>query len=476
MKRSRIVLLVLLIAALAGVGVWYGLREPHRHELVKATDEQGNVYYTCPMHPQVRQDQPGNCPICGMKLVKKTEGATGMGTTPAKPEGEILYWYDPMKPEVHFDKPGKSPFMDMELVPKHADVGSEGGIVQIDPRMVQNLGVRTAIVERGTFFQRVDAVGAVGVDERRIVAVESRAAGWVEQLQVRAVGEPVKRGQQLAGVYAPDVYAAQQELALAARTKDATLIAATRQRLMLLGLSAGQVDAVLRTGRAQRQIAVTAPTDGVVIELNTREGQQVMPGTPLMRIADLSQVWVTVEIPEVQGGWIAQGRSAEARLSAVPGKVFEGTIEYVYPRLDVQTRTLQARIAFDNQDLALKPGMFANVTLFGGPRQNTLLVPTEAVIRTGERDVVILAEGEGKFRPAMVKVGDDRQGQTEILEGLEEGEAIVVSGQFLLDSEASLRGALARMGGNPRASGRRERVPQEAPAEQTGQPMDGDGQ
>ena len=386
--------------------------------------------------------------VGSMYFVKKREGALTKGTS-STGEDKVLYWYDPMKPEAHFDKPGKSPFMDMQLVPKRASEGGDAeGIVEIDPRMVQNLGIRTAKVERGTFSQRVDAVGSVDVDERRVVAIESRASGWVEDLQVRAIGEPVKKGQRIAGVYSPDLFAAQQELALAARSKDAELISATRQRVMLLGISPAQIESVLRSGKPERQVAVIAPTDGVVTELNVRQGQQVMPGTPLMRVADLSQIWVTVEIPELQGGWIAQGRSAQARLSAIPGKVFEGKVEYVYPSLETQTRTLHARISIANPDGALKPGMFADVALFGGPRDKTLLVPTEAVIRTGERDVVILAEGDGKFRPAVVKVGDDRQGQTEILEGLNEGETIVVSGQFLIDSEANLRGALARMRGD----------------------------
>lgn len=446
MTRNQVVIALIIVAVAGAGGAWLASRE-HHHQLVKMTDEQGKVYWTCPMHPQVHQDHPGNCPICGMKLVKREEGASEANT--ATGDSKVLYWYDPMKPEVHFDKPGKSPFMDMELVPKHASEGGDaGGIVEIDPRMVQNLGIRTAKVERGTFSQRVDAVGSVDVDERRVVAIESRASGWVEDLQVRAVGEPVKRGQRVAGVYSPDLFAAQQELALAARSKDEALISATRQRVMLFGISPAQIESVLRSGKPERQAAVVAPTDGVVTELNVRQGQQVMPGTPLMRVADLSQIWVTVEIPELQGGWIAQGRSAEARLSAIPGKVFEGKVEYVYPNLETQTRTLRARISIPNPEGALKPGMFAEVALFGGPRDNTLLVPTEAVIRTGERDVVILAEGDGKFRPAMVKIGDDRQGQTEILEGLDEGETIVVSGQFLIDSEANLRGALARMRGD----------------------------
>ena len=452
MNRIRIAFVVIAILALAGGGWWLArTTAPHEHQLVQRTTPEGEVYYTCPMHPQVRQPEPGNCPICGMKLLKKEESGGAVSAADRK----VLYWYDPMKPEQHFDAPGKSAFMDMELVPKYADEGG-GNSVDIDPRMVQNLGIRTTRVERGTFPRRVDTVGAVEVDERRIVAVESRAAGWVERLNLRAVGDPVRRGQIIAGVYAPELYAAQEELVLAANADDPALVSASRRRLALLGLPEVQIDAVLKTRQAQRQVLALAPSDGVVIELNVREGSQIMPGTPLVRIADLSRIWISVEIPEPQGAWIAEAGDAEVRLTAQPGKVFNGRVEYIYPRLDAQTRTVRARIALDNPGLTLKPGMYADVTLFGGPRADTLLVPTEAVIRTGERSVVILAEGEGRFRPAMVKVGDDREGQTEILSGLKEGENIVVSGQFLIDSEANLRGALTRMEGDPPAGRMRQ--------------------
>ena len=457
MSRFPILLVVVLIAAAAGGGFWLAQTPaPHEHQFVKRTTPEGQVYYTCPMHPQVRQPEPGNCPICGMKLLKKEDGAAPTSA------GKVLYWYDPMRPDQHFDAPGKSPAMDMELVPKYADEAGSS-TVNIDPRMVQNLGIRTAKVERGTFPQRVDTVGAVELDERGIVAVESRAAGWVEKLNVRAVGDPVRRGQAVAGVYAPDLYAAQEELVLAAKSGDPALVSASRRRLGLLGLPEGQIEKVFKTEQAQRHAAVLAPSDGVVTELNVREGSQVMPGTPLLRIADLSQVWISVEIPEAQGDWIAPGGAAEVRLKALPGKIFAGSVDYIYPRLDMQTRTVRARLVLDNPGRTLKPGMYADVTLFGGPRADTLLVPTEAVIRTGERSVVILAEGAGRFRPASVQVGDDRAGQTEILSGLQEGESIVVSGQFLIDSEANLRGALARMGGDPPAGRMRQLGAEGAP-------------
>jgi len=440
--RTTAIALAVLVLLAAVAGAWLALgRAPHRHELVQKTDAQGQVYYTCPMHPQVRQDAPGHCPICGMQLVRREDRPAG-GSARASEERRVLYWYDPMRPDQHFDQPGKSPFMDMQLVPKYADAenASGGSVVEIDPRMVQRLGMRTAEIRAGTFWQRIDTVGSVAVDERRIVAVEARAAGWVEQLAVRAVGEPVKRGQVVASLYSPELMAAQEELALARKLGDATLIDAARTRLRLLGVSAG--------GTSQRA-AIIAPQSGVVTELLVREGAQLTPGTPLMRIADLSQVWVVVEVPEAQAAWITAGKAAEARLRALPGRLFEGRVDYVYPMLDAQTRTLRARLVFDNADGALMPGMYADVTVYGGGRQEALLVPAEAVIRTGTRSVVIVAEAEGRYRPVAVTLGDERGDQIVVLGGLQPGQRVVVSGQFLIDSEASLQGAYQRLSPSP---------------------------
>ncbi len=347
---------VIAVLVLAGGGWWLSdILAPHTHQVVRQTTPEGEVFYTCPMHPQVRQPEPGNCPICGMTLVKKQERSGAESGD----DRTVLYWYDPMRPDQHFDAPGKSPFMDMDLLPMYADEAG-GAEVNIDPSVVQNFGIRTIKVESGRFAMRVDTVGAVGVDEHRIFAVESRAAGWVERLDVRAVGEPVQRGQVVAGVYAPELYAAQEELLLADSAGDSVLVAASRQRLALLGVSAGQIETVLGTGQARRQVLAHTPLAGVVIELNVREGSRVAPGMPLMRIADLTRIWINVEIPESQGAWITERAAAEVRLVSRPGRVYAGSVEYVYPDLEPRTRTLRARIALDNPDLVFKPGMYAD--------------------------------------------------------------------------------------------------------------------
>ncbi|MGQ0587351.1 MAG: efflux RND transporter periplasmic adaptor subunit [Gammaproteobacteria bacterium] len=404
MTRNRLLIVTALVAAFATGGWWLAAsRAPHQHELEQREDAQGQTYWTCAMHPEVRKDAPGSCPICGMALIEKSDA-------PAAPSaGETL--------------------------------------VQIDPRMAQNLGVRTAAVTRGALAHGFDATGAVEVDERLIFAAESRAEGWVEQLNVRAVGDPVRKGQAIAGVYSPELYSAQEELLLAVRSGDAGLVDASRQRLLLLGMSEEQVEAVQAAGRAERRVRVLAPSSGVVTELNAREGQKVMPGMPIARIADLSRVWITIEVPEALASWVKPRGRAEAVLAALPGRAFEGQVDYVYPGIDIATRTARARIVFANRDGALKPGMYANVGLLAGTKQDALLVPAEAVIRTGRRTVVMVAEGEGRFRPAEITLGAEHEGTIVVLSGLEEGQQVVTSGQFLLDSEASLRGAYRRLEG-----------------------------
>ena len=456
MKRNTLILSALALTVIIGQAWWIARHfssagSGNADMMMPAAKpaERKPLYWYDPMKPEAHFDKPGKSPFMDMQLepMYADDAATS-----ASPERKALYWYDPMKPDAHFDKPGKSPFMDMALVPMYADASaatataSTGGTIKIDPQMVQNFGVRTATVGRGASGSGIHASGSVQIDEGRIVVIESRTSGWVEQLNVKAVGDTIKRGQSVAGVYSPDLYAAQQELALATHSQDERLVDAARQRLSLQGLSSSQVSAVQKSGQAQRRASIAAPQNGVVTELNVREGQQVTPGMPLMRVADLSKVWIVIEVPESISASLRVGQMAEARVNALPGEVLKGKVDYVYPSLDSQARTVRARMAFDNPKLMLKPGMYADVTLASDVAQKDCLsVPSEAVIRTGERTVVILALGQGKFRPAVVQVGEERNGATEILSGVEEGETVVVSGQFLIDSEASLRGTLARM-------------------------------
>ena len=375
----------------------------------------------------------------------------------AVPEGQaaessgrrILYYYDPMFPQQKFDKPGKSPFMDMQLVPKYADEGGDEATVSISPRVVQNLGIRTAEARPGSLAPKLTAVGSVEYNERSVVLVQPRANGFIERLYVRAPLDAVRAGDPLVEILFPEWAAAQEEFLLLRRlsTPDAeALKGAARQRLVLLGMSEEHIAAVEREGKVQARVTLRAPVSGVIAELGAREGMTVMSGATLFRIASLGSVWVVAEVPEAQAGMLVPGARAEARVPAYPEDVFAGHLSAILPEVNAATRTLRARVEVANPAGKLKPGMYATLTLSPRAREG-LLVPSEAVIRTGERSVVILADGEGKFRAADVEVGMESGGDAEIRKGLKAGDRVVVSGQFLLDSEASLRSTLGRLGG-----------------------------
>jgi membrane fusion protein, copper/silver efflux system len=364
------------------------------------------------------------------------------------------YWYDPMHPDRHFDKPGKSPFMDMQLVPKYADRAMSGGggapasSIEIDPRIIQTLGIRIAAAERSSFRRVIDTVGLMAVDEHRIEAIQVRAPGWVERLDVRAVGDSVRRGQLLAGVYSPDLLATQQEFLIARASKDPTLIEAARRRLGLFGVADAQITRIEKAGQVERRIDYYAPFDGYVMELRARQGAAVEPGATLFQLANLRSVWMIAEVPEAQAAWIKTGNPAEAQVSALPGERFEGKIDYVYPELTQATRTLKVRVVFNNPGEHLRPGMFAAAHLRGSTQESVLTIPSEAVINTGTRSIVIVADDHGHFRPAVVRVGAEQGGRSEILEGIQLGQSVVASGQFLIDSEANLRGAFDDLAGS----------------------------
>jgi Cu(I)/Ag(I) efflux system membrane fusion protein len=308
-------------------------------------------------------------------------------------------------------------------------------------------------VEKGSLARGIEAVGTVRFDENRIHVVQSRVGGYIEQQPVRALNQPVARGALLLAITSPELIAGQHELLLALKAGDASLADAARQRLTLAGMSADQVARVEAGGKAIERVALTAPESGVVTELAARPGMTVMPGAPLMSIAGLGSVWVVADVPERDAAVVSAGRKAEVRFAALPGRTFEGRVDYIYPEIEGSTRTLRVRIPLANPKGELRPGMLATVSFGSGESRERLLVPSEAVIETGRRSVVIVAGGEGAFAPAEVKTGAADGGRTEILAGLESGQQVVVSGQFLIDSEASLTGALARLESQPPAGG-----------------------
>ncbi|NKI70037.1 efflux RND transporter periplasmic adaptor subunit [Collimonas pratensis] len=363
---------------------------------------------------------------------------------------KVLYWHDPMVPGQKFDRPGKSPFMDMQLVPVYAGEAGDDGNVHISPRVQQNLGIRTAVVMRSNLASAVTVVGSVAYNERAAALVQARSNGFLERLYVRAPLDPVHKGQVLAEVYVPEWVAAQEEYLSVRRMQGNgmdSLLGAARQRMRLAGMSEAQIGAMEAGGKVKARLAILAPISGVVSELAVREGMTLMTGAPMFKINGLDTVWVNADVPEGLAAEVSPGNAVEARTPALPGTVFKGKVSTILPNVDPATRTLKARIELANPSGRLAPGMFATISFSSTVRKNVLLVPSEAVIRTGTRSVVMLAQGEGKFASAAVETGSESNGQTEIRSGLEVGQIVVVSGQFLIDSEASLSATETRVEG-----------------------------
>jgi len=406
----------------------------------------------------------------GMKMASPTPGAVmpaggstqQAGTIDPATGKKVLYWHDPMVPSQKFDKPGKSPFMDMQLVPVYAGDEGDEGTVTISPRVQQNLGVRTAEVTKGTLAPAVEAVGSVAYNERDVAVVQARSDGFVEKLYVRAPLDPVRKGQPLAELYVPEWVAAQEEYLSVRRmagTRLEALVDGARQRMLLVGMTEDQIRMVESSGKVHARLTVNAPIGGVVAELGAREGMTVMAGATLFRINGLTTVWVNAEVPENLAAQVRPGNPVEARTLALPGTTFKGRVSVILPEVNLATRTLKARIELANPGARLVPGMFATVNFAPAARKEMLLVPTEAVIQTGNRSVVIVAHGNGKFAPVDVEIGIETEGQTEIRKGLEAGQKVVVSGQFLIDSEASLKGTATRMGNAPALDGEKAGSP-----------------
>jgi len=366
------------------------------------------------------------------------------GAAPA-PERKVLYWHDPMVPGHRFDKPGKSPFMDMQLVPVYAEESQSSGVT-VNATMTQNLGMRTALVRKGAADAKVEAVGTVVQNERATVVVQSRVSGYVEKLFVRATLDPVAKGQPLVTIFAPEWSGALSEyLSLRKANIDPKIVAAARERLRLLSIPDDVIERSQRDGTAQSRFTLAAPISGVVAELGVREGVMVQPGMALFRIVDLSSVWVEANIGEMQAAEIREGAAAVAKTDAYPGRSFSGKVSAILPQVDAATRTLRARLEVRNPGTVLKPGMFVSVVLGTSATPHVLLVPQEAVIATGKRNVVIVAADDNRFVPVDVTLGRSVGSDVEVKSGLSEGQRVVTSGQFLIDSEASLKSALSRL-------------------------------
>lgn len=386
----------------------------------------------------------------GVLLERQVLSAQGTPQQLAGPGPRILYWWDPMIPDFKSDKPGKSP-MGMDMVPvyegQEPGTAEDKGVVTVSAAAVNNLGVRTAAAERATLTPTVETFGSIAFDESRTAHLHVRANGWVERLHTRVMGESVERGQLLMEVFSPDLISAAYEYVREAERGPSGNSEGARRKLTALGVSERQIDEIRRTRTVPERIKIYAPQSGVVEALGVAEGMYVESDITLLSLVDHASVWVMAEVLESQVGLVSRGRPAEVRVASQPGRIWTGTVDYVYPELRPDTRTARLRIRLDNADHALQPNMFASVHVATQAREGIIAIPNEALIRTGQAERVVLALGDGRFKPVPVKAGLTVGDRVEITDGLKEGDRVVTSAQFLIDSESSLTAGFASMQG-----------------------------
>jgi len=460
-KQKSVVVVIAVFLAVAGTGTlaWYRLGGIGTS--MRKADE-----YFCPMHPQIVRNKPGECPVCGMKLEKRLpRGASPPTGASSSRERRILYYRHPMDPSVRSDKPAKDQ-MGMDYSPVYADEAQGASsvpgraAVTIAPERAQLLGIRSepvmASVSRGT----LRTVGRVAVDERRREVVQTKYEGYVEKLYADFTGKPVHRGQPLLAIYSPELVSAQKEYLVARGAQQrlgesnvpgvakggAELAEAARQRLRSLDVSAEGIAALERTGAARRTITLRSPVSGLVIEKMAVEGMKVSPADRLYEIADLSRVWILAEVYEKDLAAVRVGLPARIVLPTEPGREWRGIVSFVSPTVKPETRTVEARVELSNAGGVLKPDMFADVYLEGAST-SVLTVPESAVVQTGERTLVFVDKGQGHYEPREVSIGERVPGGYRVRGGLVKGERVVVSANFLLDSESSIRSAIARASG-----------------------------
>ena len=419
-----------------------------------------NQLWTCGMHPEVILDEPGQCPKCGMNLVavKNMQGSE-TGTSTSSGERKIIYWQAPMNPTEIYDNPGKSN-MGMDLVPVYEGDLSSGSSIRIDPVTVQNMGVRIAPVERTDFSRVIRTIGKVDYNEEKIYVVSSKVSGWIEKLYVGYTGKLVRENQPLLEIYSPELVTTQQEYLLALKNRELvsnskyasirdgaeSLLNSTRQRLLYWDIPEAEINKLEKRGTVKKTLILESPASGVVIHKNAVEGLHVKAGTSLYKIADISTIWVYVSIYDNEAPWIKVGQKAVMELSYLPGKKLEGRVSYIYPYLSDKARNLKLRLEFANPGLELKPGMYANVNIETSPILDAIVVPTEAVIRSGRRNIVFISLGKGRFEPREVILGEESASrQVRIISGLLGHEKVVISAQFLMDSESRLQEAIQKM-------------------------------
>ncbi|MGL5665146.1 MAG: efflux RND transporter periplasmic adaptor subunit [Shewanella sp.] len=436
--------------------------------------------YTCPMHPEVESHEPGRCPKCNMFLVEKEEeeeastaaqhaehqaasqNAAQVFDTPtpkannlvkSQSSGATIKYVCPMHAHIISDVPGTCPICGMNLEKVETGGNTQEININVSGSMQQALALKVAEAKRDTLWKFVETVGQIDYDESQINHVHARVTGWIEKLMIKSVGDSVKKGQLLYEIYSPDLINAQDDYLLALDTAKSSgnssryqdLVRKAGLRLSLLGMNEKQIQQLADSRKTQYRVPFYAQQDGIVKALDVRDGMYIQPSTEVMSIVDLSKVWVIADVFENEQSWIALGQKAEVSVPAMNISGIEGTIDYIYPELDPVTRSLRVRVVLNNTDISLRPKTLAKVSLFGGPNKDVLVIPQEALIQTGKENRVIVKQADDSFTAKAVTVGMMSQGKAEIVSGLSEGERVVTSGQFLLDSEASLKGSLMRL-------------------------------
>ena len=455
-----VAVLVALIAG-AGGGYWFASQMAMDASSMSSDTEQAQkpLFYRNPMNPNITSSVPAEDEM-GMEYIPVYAENDMPSGTPK--ERKALFYRNPMNPEITSSVAAQDE-MGMDYIPVYADedAGDDApsGTVRIDPVTVQNIGVRTAIAEQRNLSRHIRAVGRVAYNEERLSRLHPKTEGWIEKLRIDKTGSQVEKDDILLNIYAPQLVSSQEEYLLALKNKKVfvdspfedirqgaiDLVKTSRERLEFLDVPEHQIIELEQTREIKKYLHIHSPFSGIVMKVGAREGQYVTPRTELYMLADLSKVWVYADIYEYELPWVQIGDQVEMQLAGVPGKTFKGRLGYIYPYAEAKTRTVKVRLEFQNKDLLLKPDMFAEVSIHAGKQIDAIVVPTEAVVRSGTREQVFVVRGPGKFEPREIKLGVTSNGVTQVLTGLAAGEEVVTSAQFLIDSESKLREATAKM-------------------------------
>ena len=442
MRTMRGILVVagaILLTMFAGSAVFISCSKKVK---TPSVNEQAVVYH-CPMHPNYLSNKPGNCPICGMKLVLVEHSGASKDTGTKR----ILYYRDAMNPSFTSDKPGKAPD-GMDLVPVYEGADS-GTAIRIDPTTLQNIGVKTEKAALRTLTRDIRTSATIVSDERRMTTITTKIMGYVEKLYVDYQGQSIRKGQPLYELYSPDLVSAQSEYLQAYRnvsSQDSGLLKSTRQRLLNWDVPESQIAQLEQRGTPQKTMTIVSPSSGIVTQKTIVQGQSVEPGMPLYTVVDFSHVWVIGDVYQQDVPLVKLGQKGNIELDYYPGEHYNGIVTYIAPELNRDTKTLTIRLELANTaNLKIKPGMNATLTIHSAMNSNDVTVPEQAVIHSGLKTIVIVAQGNGYFEPREVTAGQTAQGYTEILRGISVGEDIVVVSQFLIDAESNLKAAVAKM-------------------------------